>query len=128
MNRQGPKFWRPLNSTPDWWSPRVGGLIAPASARSDPDGYARSPAIAIITIRPITVAVTVVGPISITIVWTAIAVIATAIVSSVINLFDGRIGLGLSWQTSDTWHHRGFGFRSDDANGNQYRRGHHTVE
>src|SRR5262245_17038323 len=113
-------------------------LIAPAPARSDTDGYARSPAIAIITIGPITVAVavvgpitvavTVVGPISITIVWTAIAVIATAIVSSVINLFDGRIGLRLSWQTSDTWHHRGLGFRSDDADGNQYRRGHHTVE
>src|SRR5262245_10880021 len=105
-------------------------LIAPAPARSNTDGYARSPAIAIITIGPIAVAVTVVGPITvaITIVWTAIAVIATAIVSSVINLFDGRIGLRLSWQTSDTRHYSGLGFRSDDANGNQYRRGHHTVE
>src|SRR5262245_47430860 len=107
---------------------RSWSLIAPAPARSDTDGYARSPAIAIISIGPITVTVTVVGSISITIVWTAIAVITTAIVSSVINLFDGGIGFRLSWQSSDTWHHRGFGFRSDDANGNQYRRGHHTVE
>lgn len=67
-------------------------LVAPAPARPDANADAWSPAIAIITIGPIAVAVTVLRPISITIVRAAIAVIATAIVSSVIDVFDGRIG------------------------------------
>src|SRR6476660_10021082 len=73
-------------------------LVAPAPVRPDANADAWSPAIAIITIGPIAVAVTVVRPISITIVRAAIAVIATAIVSSVIDVFDGRIGFRLSRQ------------------------------
>src|SRR6476469_5512420 len=91
-------------------------LIAPATP------------VTIVTVWP--VAITVIGPgIAVPIIRVAIAVIATAIVSPVItNLFDGRIVFRLSWRSSNTWHHRGLGFRSDNANGNQHHRGHRSRD
>src|SRR6478736_2927469 len=85
-------------------------LIAPATP------------IAIVTVWPVAITIIAIGPVVGSV---AIAVIATAIVSSVINLFDGRIVFRLSWQSSNTWTHRGLGFRSDGTNNNQHR-AHHT--